>query len=133
MIFQEPMTSLNPVFTVGDQIVETIRCTSGIGQQAAARPRARPAGRGRHPRARPAARRVPAPALGRHAPAGDDRDRAGLQPALLLADEPTTALDVTIQAQILELLRALQERVGMAVILITHDLGVVAESSTGCS
>ena len=71
--------------------------------------------------------RLPAPALGRHAPARDDRDGARCNPKLLIADEPTTALDVTIQAQILELMKELRERLGMAILLITHDLGVVAE------
>jgi oligopeptide/dipeptide ABC transporter ATP-binding protein len=127
MIFQEPMTSLNPVFTVGDQIVETIRYHERIGQQAAVR------------RALDLLDQVgipsPAQRLGEypHQLSGGMRQRVMIaialscNPRLLLADEPTTALDVTIQAQILELLRSLQERFGMAVILITHDLGVVAE------
>jgi len=127
MIFQEPMTSLNPVFTVGDQIVETIRYHERIGQHAAVR------------RALDLLDQVgipsPAQRLGEypHQLSGGMRQRVMIaialscNPRLLLADEPTTALDVTIQAQILELLRSLQERFGMAVILITHDLGVVAE------
>ncbi|MGI9334272.1 MAG: ABC transporter ATP-binding protein [Gammaproteobacteria bacterium] len=127
MIFQEPMTSLNPVFTVGDQIVETIRHHENVGA-AAARARAVellelvgiPSPRERlsdYP----------------HQLSGGMRQRVMIaialscRPKLLLADEPTTALDVTIQAQILDLLRRLQAELGMAVILITHDLGVVAE------
>jgi len=127
MIFQEPMTSLNPVLTVGEQIVETIRYHERIGAQAAAR------------RALDLLDQVgipsPAQRLGEypHQLSGGMRQRVMIaialscNPRLLLADEPTTALDVTIQAQILELLRSLQERFGMAVILITHDLGVIAE------
>jgi peptide/nickel transport system ATP-binding protein/oligopeptide transport system ATP-binding protein len=127
MILQEPMTSLNPVFTVGDQILETIRYHERTGQQAAVR------------RALDLLDQVgiPSPAQRMkeypHQLSGGMRQRVMIaialacNPRLLLADEPTTALDVTIQAQILELLRSLQERFGMAVILITHDLGVVAE------
>jgi len=127
MIFQEPMTSLNPVLTVGEQIVETIRYHERIGAQAAAC------------RALDLLDQVgipsPAQRLGEypHQLSGGMRQRVMIaialscNPRLLLADEPTTALDVTIQAQILELLRSLQERFGMAVILITHDLGVIAE------
>jgi oligopeptide/dipeptide ABC transporter ATP-binding protein len=127
MIFQEPMTSLNPVFTVGEQIVETIRYHERIGQQAAVR------------RALDLLDQVGIPSPAQrlkeypHQLSGGMRQRVMIaialscNPRLLLADEPTTALDVTNQAQILELLRSLQERFGMAVILITHDLGVVAE------
>jgi oligopeptide/dipeptide ABC transporter ATP-binding protein len=127
MIFQEPMTSLNPVFTVGDQIVETIRYHERIGQQAAVRRALDLLGEVGIPS--PAQRLNEYP----HQLSGGMRQRVMIaialscNPRLLLADEPTTALDVTIQAQILELLRSLQERFGMAVILITHDLGVVAE------
>ena len=80
------------------------------------------------PGCRGAARRLSARVLRRHAPAGDDRDRPGGEPQLLLADEPTTALDVTIQDQILRLLLRLRAELGMSVILVTHDLGVVAET-----
>ena len=89
--------------------------------------RGRDAAARRHPDAGAARPRLPAPALRRHAPARDDRDGARCNPKLLIADEPTTALDVTIQAQILELMNELRERLGMAILLITHDLGVVAE------
>ena len=127
MIFQEPMTSLNPVLTVGEQIVETIRYHERIGAQAAARRALDLLDQVGIPS--PAQRLAEYP----HQLSGGMRQRVMIamalscNPRLLLADEPTTALDVTIQAQILELLRSLQERFGMAVILITHDLGVVAE------
>jgi peptide/nickel transport system ATP-binding protein len=127
MIFQEPMTSLNPVLTVGRQIGETLRLHQGLGRKPAedravevlslvgiAEPRRR-------------AREYP------HQLSGGMRQRVMIaialacNPKLLIADEPTTALDVTIQAQILDLLHDLKQRVGAAIILITHDLGVVAE------
>ncbi|WP_426753066.1 ABC transporter ATP-binding protein [Myxococcus sp. Y35] len=128
MIFQEPMTSLNPVFTVGEQIAEGVRLHLG-----ASRAQARE-------RAVEMLRQVGIPAPGErvdaypHQLSGGMRQRVMIamalacDPALLIADEPTTALDVTIQAQILDLLRRLQAERGMAVLLITHDLGVVAES-----
>jgi oligopeptide/dipeptide ABC transporter ATP-binding protein len=127
MIFQEPMTSLNPVFTVGEQIVETVRRHERLGARAA------------RAKALEMLNKVGIPAPAQrleeypHELSGGMRQRVMIaialscNPRLLLADEPTTALDVTIQAQILELLRELQEEFGMAVILITHDLGVVAE------
>jgi len=129
MIFQEPMTSLNPVFTVGDQIVEAIQLHQGLGAAEA------------RERAIQSLHRVGIPAPTRriddypHQMSGGMRQRVMIamalacHPKLLIADEPSTALDVTIQAQILELLRRLQEEAGMAVLLITHDLGVVAETA----
>src|SRR5690348_12554544 len=128
MIFQEPMTSLNPVFTVGDQIAEVARVHSTVSRREAwerAVEMLRVTGI-----ADPAERAKEYP----HQLSGGMRQRVMIamalmmNPALLIADEPTTALDVTIQAQILELLAGLQERTGMSVLLITHDLGVIAES-----
>ena len=129
MIFQEPMTSLNPVLTIGRQIRETLRLHQGLGRKAAqdravemldlvgiAEPHRR-------------TREYP------HQLSGGMRQRVMIaialacSPKLLIADEPTTALDVTIQAQILDLLQDLKQRVGAAIILITHDLGVVAEAA----
>ncbi|MEM6334735.1 MAG: ABC transporter ATP-binding protein [Planctomycetota bacterium] len=129
MIFQEPMTSLNPVYTVGDQITEAIRLHQAVGNREAraiAESALRDVGI-----AAPAQRLREYP----HQLSGGMRQRVMIamalacEPRLLLADEPTTALDVTIQAQILELLRRLQEEKHMAVMLITHDLGVVAENA----
>jgi oligopeptide transport system ATP-binding protein len=129
MIFQEPMTSLNPVFTVGDQIVEAIELHREERGKAARQ------------RAVEMLRRVGMPAPEQrvkehpHQLSGGMRQRVMIamalscDPTLLIADEPTTALDVTIQAQILELLRSLQEDVGMSILLITHDLGIVAETA----
>ena len=127
MIFQEPMTSLNPVFTIGDQIVETIRQHERMGARAA---RARAVDMlGRVGIAMPARRLDDYP----HQLSGGMRQRVMIamalacSPRLLLADEPTTALDVTIQAQLLDLLRDLQAEFGMAIVLITHNMGVIAE------
>jgi len=126
MIFQEPMTSLNPVFTVGDQIAEAAIVHQGLSRRAA---RARAIEMLRMvgiPDAEQRADDYP------HQLSGGQRQRVMIamalicHPKLLIADEPTTALDVTIQAQILELLERLQAELGMAVLLITHDLGVVA-------
>jgi oligopeptide/dipeptide ABC transporter ATP-binding protein len=133
MIFQEPMTSLNPVYTCGDQIAESVarhrnvtrkaamdRAVEMLGQVGIPDPKRRA---GEHP----------------HQLSGGMRQRVMIamalstDPELLIADEPTTALDVTIQAQILELMKALRERNGMAIMLITHDLGVVAEMSDDVS
>ena len=128
MIFQEPMTSLNPVFTVGDQITEAMRAHDRGASRAQLKARAIAA-----------LDRVRIPAAARrfedypHQMSGGMRQRVMIamalscDPDLLIADEPTTALDVTVQAQILDLLRDLQAQSGMAIILITHDLGVVAE------
>ncbi len=127
MIFQEPMSSLNPVFTIGEQIAETLRQHERLGRRAA--------------RARAvellAKVGIPSPAERLdsypHELSGGMRQRVMIaialacNPKVLLADEPTTALDVTIQAQILDLLQRLQAELGMAVVLITHDLGIVAE------
>jgi peptide/nickel transport system ATP-binding protein len=127
MIFQEPMSSLNPAFTIGDQIIEGL-----LRHRRMSRAQARE-------RAIEMLRkvRIPSPELRidefPHKLSGGMRQRVmiamGLacEPRLLIADEPTTALDVTIQAQILELMRSLQQETGTAIVLITHDLGVVAE------
>jgi peptide/nickel transport system ATP-binding protein len=128
MIFQEPMTSLNPVFTIGDQIVEAVRLHRQL-PRAAARERALELLRLVRI-ADPERRLDEYP----HQLSGGMRQRAMIamalacEPDLLIADEPTTALDVTIQAQILDLLADLRRRLGMAILLITHDLGVVAET-----
>jgi peptide/nickel transport system ATP-binding protein len=127
MIFQEPMTSLNPSFTIGDQIIETILRHRG-GSRRSARERAIELLRRVHI-ASPERRIDEYP----HKLSGGMRQRVMIamalacDPQLLIADEPTTALDVTLQAQILELMRELKAASGAAIILITHDLGVVAE------
>ena len=127
MIFQEPMTSLNPVYTVGEQIAESIRLHQGKDRAAARREALRMLEQVRIPEAKQLLDRHP------HQLSGGMRQRVMIamalscKPALLIADEPTTALDVTIQAQILELVRTLQDEMHMAVIFITHDMGVVAE------
>jgi peptide/nickel transport system ATP-binding protein/oligopeptide transport system ATP-binding protein len=127
MIFQEPMTSLNPVYTVGNQLTETIRWHERMGQKAARDRATEMLAKVGIPSPRQRLDEYP------HQLSGGMRQRVmiamalALTPTLLLADEPTTALDVTIQAQILDLLRSLQEEFHMAVVLITHDLGVVAE------
>ena len=127
MVFQEPMTSLNPVFSIGDQIASAILAHSGAGRREAWQRTVEMLDLVQIPFARQRVRDFP------HQLSGGLRQRAMIAmalasgPALLIADEPTTALDVTIQAQILDLLRRLQAERGMAVLLITHDLGVVAE------
>jgi peptide/nickel transport system ATP-binding protein/oligopeptide transport system ATP-binding protein len=128
MIFQEPMTSLNPVFTVGDQITEAMRAHDRRASKSELRKRAIAAlDRVRIPSAARRFEDYP------HQMSGGMRQRVMIamalscDPELLIADEPTTALDVTVQAQILDLLRDLQQQSGMAIVLITHDLGVVAE------
>ena len=127
MIFQEPMTSLNPVFPVGEQIAESIRLHQRMDFAAARREALRMLVQVRIPDAASVLSRYP------HQLSGGMRQRVMIamalscKPRLLIADEPTTALDVTIQAQILELIRALQDEMHMAVLFITHDMGVVAE------
>ncbi len=127
MIFQEPMTSLNPVYTIGNQIAETARLHEGLSKADA------------HDRAVEMLRDVGIPAPEKrvkefpHQMSGGMRQRVMIamaltcQPRVLIADEPTTALDVTVQAQIFDLLKDLQERTGTAIILITHDMGAIAE------
>jgi oligopeptide/dipeptide ABC transporter ATP-binding protein len=127
MIFQEPMTSLNPVFTVGEQIAEVARVHAGASRREAWARAVEMLHTTGIPSPEDRARQYP------HQLSGGMRQRVMIamalvmRPALLIADEPTTALDVTIQAQILELLAGLQEQVGMSMLLITHDLGVIAE------
>jgi peptide/nickel transport system ATP-binding protein/oligopeptide transport system ATP-binding protein len=129
MIFQEPMTSLNPVYTCGEQILEAIVLHENVDRKEAKE------------RAIEMLRKVGIPSPEQrvneypHQMSGGMRQRVMIamalacRPKILIADEPTTALDVTIQAQILELLKSLQREMGMAVLLITHDLGVVAETA----
>ncbi len=129
MIFQEPMTSLNPVLTIGDQIIEAVRLHRPVSKAAARDRAAELLDLVGIPEARRRLDEYP------HRLSGGMRQRAMIamalacEPKLLIADEPTTALDVTIQAQILDLLDDLKQRTGMAVLLITHDLGVVAQHS----
>jgi oligopeptide/dipeptide ABC transporter ATP-binding protein len=127
MVFQEPMTSLNPVHTIGRQLIEVIRAHKKVSPEQA------------RTRAIEVLELVRIPSAAQrlddfpHHLSGGQRQRVMIaialacEPALLIADEPTTALDVTIQAQILELMRDLQQRLGMAILMITHDLGVIAE------
>lgn len=127
MIFQEPMSSLNPVFRVGDQIMEPLRQHRGMDRAAARQEALALLDMVEIPDARRRIDQFP------HQLSGGMRQRVMIaialacRPRLLIADEPTTALDVTIQAQVLDLLAALQKDLGMAVMLITHDLGVVAQ------
>jgi peptide/nickel transport system ATP-binding protein len=127
MIFQEPMSSLNPLLTVGEQIAEVVRLHRGLGRAAARRHAVEMLARVNIPDPERRAGEYP------HRLSGGMRQRVMIamalacHPALLIADEPTTALDVTIQAQILQLIRALQAEMGMSVLFITHNLGVVAQ------
>jgi oligopeptide/dipeptide ABC transporter ATP-binding protein len=130
MVFQEPLTSLNPVFKIGSQIAEVLQVHRGMRKRDALE------------RAVQLLRDVGIPSAGQrvreypHQLSGGMRQRVMIamalacEPGLIIADEPTTALDVTVQAQIMELLSGLQQRKGMALLLITHDLGVVAETAT---
>ena len=129
MIFQEPMTSLNPLFSIGEQIMETLRAHERLPPRA------------QHARAVALLERVGIPSPARrmhdypHQLSGGQRQRVMIaialacRPRLLIADEPTTALDVTIQAQILDLLMDLRDEMGMAILLITHNMGVIAETA----
>jgi oligopeptide/dipeptide ABC transporter ATP-binding protein len=129
MIFQEPMTSLNPLYTVGRQISEAIALHEGLSRRAAMDKAVDMLRRVQMPEAERRAQAYP------HQLSGGMRQRVMIamalscNPKVLIADEPTTALDVTIQAQILDLMRELQETFGTAIILITHDMGVVAENA----
>lgn len=126
MVFQEPMTSLNPVFTVGEQIAESVRLHKGLDRKAALAHAKRMLELVEIPASAQRLREYP------HQLSGGMRQRVMIalamacDPTLLIADEPTTALDVTIQAQILELMRRLQRDTGTSILFITHNLGVVA-------
>ncbi len=129
MIFQEPMTSLNPVLTIGEQIMETVRAHENISAS------------GQRQRALDMLDRVGIPSAAKrltdypHQMSGGQRQRVMIamalacRPRLLIADEPTTALDVTIQAQVLDLLMDLRDELGMAIMIITHNMGVIAETA----
>jgi len=129
MVFQEPMTSLNPVYTIGEQIAEVLRLHEGLSRRAALARAVEMLSRVKIPNPERRVRDYP------HQFSGGMRQRVMIamalacRPQLLIADEPTTALDVTIQAQILDLLADLKAEFGMAVMLITHAMGVIAESA----
>ncbi|HJC56150.1 MAG TPA: ABC transporter ATP-binding protein [Candidatus Eisenbergiella intestinipullorum] len=126
MIFQDPLTSLNPVFTIGNQITESIRTHMHLDKEEARARAEKVLSQVGMPDAHAAMKKYP------HTLSGGMRQRAMIamalccNPALLIADEPTTALDVTIQAQIMSLLKKLKKEIGMSLILITHDIGLVA-------
>ena len=127
MIFQEPMTSLNPVYSIGDQIAETVRLHERLGRRASLDRAVEMLSSVHIPAAERRVREFP------HQMSGGMRQRVMIamalacRPGVLIADEPTTALDVTVQAQVFDLLRELQEKTGTAIILITHDMGAIAE------
>jgi peptide/nickel transport system ATP-binding protein len=127
VIFQEPMTAMNPVYTIGFQIIETLRAHFGIGPQAARKRAIELLGMVELPTPEISVDKYP------HQLSGGQRQRAMIaqalacDPTLLIADEPTTALDVTVQAEILELMRDLRHRIDSGIVLITHDMGVVAD------
>ena len=129
MVFQEPMTSLNPVMTVGRQIAESLELHRGLSQRAAKAEAVEMLNLVQIPESRRRADEYP------HQMSGGMRQRVMIamalacDPSILIADEPTTALDVTIQAQILDLMIQLKEKIGAAIVFITHDLGVVAETA----
>ncbi|WP_396655148.1 ABC transporter ATP-binding protein [Microbacterium sp.] len=130
IVFQEPRTALNPIRTVGRQIAESVRIHEGLGRRAAAARAVAEARRVFLPDPQRIVKRYP------HELSGGQRQRVGIAialacgPQLLIADEPTTALDVTIQAEILELLRGLVEESGMSLVFITHDLAVLSQIAT---
>lgn len=130
MIFQEPMTALNPVFTVGDQVAEVVRIHSKVSKAEAWKRAVEMLALTGIPDAESRVQAYP------HQLSGGMRQRVliamalAMNPALIIADEPTTALDVTIQAQILELLSGLQAKLGTSILMITHDLGVIAETTS---
>jgi oligopeptide/dipeptide ABC transporter ATP-binding protein len=129
MVFQEPMTALNPVLTIGDQVAEVLRLHRGLSEAAALQETVAALSRVGLPEAERRLRQYP------HQLSGGLRQRVLMAlalacgPALLIADEPTTALDVTIQAQILALLKKLKADLGLSVLFITHNLGIVAQTA----
>lgn len=127
MIFQEPMTAFAPVYTVGHQIAEALRCHRGMSERAAGREVLELLGRVRIPDPARAANSYPFELSGGMLQRAMIAMALSCEPLVLIADEPTTALDVTVQAQILELLRSIQQETGMAIMMISHNMGVIAE------